>query len=110
MKLALLVLLAACSSKSGPVDCEALKTKYLAQTEVKMINALGGVESGAGREAIVAEGQKELGMAEQRFIGVCRDLGDKMDGACFDAGGDERERKKRCHDLEKELDHMLYRQ
>ncbi len=108
MKLAIVVLLAACSNKSGSVDCEALKTKYLAQTEHKMTNALGGVEPGPGNDALVAEGKKELGMAEARFIGACKELGDKMDGTCFDINGDDKARKKRCHELERELDHKLY--
>jgi hypothetical protein len=105
---AIAVVLAACS-KSSSTDCEALKTKYLAWTENKMTDALGGIEAGPSKDQIVAEGKKELGMATDRFLGVCKELGDKMDGSCFETGKDVKSNKA-CHDLNKELDHRLYRQ
>ena len=105
------VLLAACSKSSGSTDCEALKDKYLAFTEQKMKDALGGVEAGANKDAMIAQGHKELDMARDRFVGVCKELGDKLDGSCFEQSAlKDRERKKHCREIEKELDldHRLY--
>jgi hypothetical protein len=105
---AIAVVLAACS-KSSSTDCEALKVKYLAQAERNVDEAVGGMEPGPNKDELLAQGKKEIGMAQDRFVGACKDLGDKMDATCFEAGGDVKERKKRCHDLQKELDHRLYR-
>jgi hypothetical protein len=110
MRITLVVVLLCACSKSSSVDCEALKDKYLTLTEAKMRGALGGIEPGPNKDAIVAQGEKELGMARERFVGVCKELGAMVDPSCFEQAVDtDKERKQRCHDLKKELDHKLYR-
>jgi hypothetical protein len=40
--------------------------------------------------------------AQERFVGVCQELGDKLDATCFESAAqrykDDKDRKKHCRD------------
>jgi hypothetical protein len=105
------LLVCACSKSKGGVDCEALRDKYVAWAEQNMKDAVGGIESGSDREAIIAQGQKELEQAKVRFVGACTELRDTIDPECFDKPSTrdtDKAHKKHCRDVNKELDHKIY--
>jgi hypothetical protein len=103
-RLVLAFVFAACG-KSSSVDCEALRDQYLARGEVNVQEAVGGMAAGSDKDALLAQGNKELAMAKERFVGACKQLGPAMDASCFDKAN---KRERRCKDLNKQLDRMLY--
>jgi hypothetical protein len=103
--------LAACSKSAPPdtVDCELLRTKYIAFVEQNMKDLTSG--SAHVSKAILEQGNHEVELGKERFVAVCKDLGTKIDPLCFEPEArTDRELKKRCHDLNKELLPLLYRE
>jgi hypothetical protein len=66
---------------------------------------VAALEAGSDKDAIVAQGHKELGLARERFVGACTALGDLMDPTCF---AETARRQRQCRELTEKLDHLLY--